>query len=41
MSAPGSDRELRDAVLYRLTPTWVRLIDNRRGFGFRRELSLG
>jgi uncharacterized protein YhbP (UPF0306 family) len=32
---------LRAAALYRLTPSWCRLIDNQRGFGFRRELSLG
>ena len=33
--------ELPDAVarsqLYALSPQWLRLIDNRRGFGFRRE----
>jgi uncharacterized protein YhbP (UPF0306 family) len=33
--------ELEDAVatsrLYRFTPDWVRLIDNRQGFGFKQE----
>jgi uncharacterized protein YhbP (UPF0306 family) len=36
--------ELPDAVahsqLYALRPDWLRLIDNRRGFGFRREWRL-
>jgi len=34
----------RDAILkqrfYRFTPTWLRWIDNRQGFGFKRELNL-
>jgi uncharacterized protein YhbP (UPF0306 family) len=31
---------LEAASLYRLTPGWVRVIDNTRGFGFRQELDL-
>lgn len=31
---------LRAASLYRLTPRKIRLIDNRRGFGFREEIEL-
>jgi uncharacterized protein YhbP (UPF0306 family) len=27
--------------VYAFTPTWVRLIDNRRGFGFQQEWTLG
>ncbi len=27
-------------TLYRLTPTWLRLIDNRRGFGWKLEVQL-
>ncbi len=34
-------RELESVVeassLYRFSPTWIRLIDNRKGFGFRQE----
>lgn len=33
-------RRLRAATLYRFTPRWLRLIDNRLGFGFRQELVL-
>ena len=36
--------DLSEAVarsgLYALTPDWLRLVDNRRGFGFRREWRL-
>lgn len=36
--------ELTDVVsqseVYRLRPTWVRLIDNRQGFGYKREWTL-
>ena len=28
---------LKAADLYRLTPDWIRLIDNRRGFGYKEE----
>lgn len=31
---------LRGANFYRLTPRWIRLIDNREGFGWKRELTL-
>ncbi len=34
-------RRLRAAGLYRFTPAWLRLIDNRQGFGARREAELG
>ncbi|RME78086.1 MAG: pyridoxamine 5'-phosphate oxidase [Chloroflexi bacterium] len=27
-------------TFYRITPTWIRLIDNRRGFGHKEELRL-
>lgn len=37
----ANDPQLRAAVeqqtFYRLTPTWLRLIDNRRGFGWKAE----
>jgi hypothetical protein len=36
--------ELRDVVeqnaLYAFDPSWIRLVDNRRGFGFKQEWSL-
>ncbi|MFN3167102.1 MAG: pyridoxamine 5'-phosphate oxidase family protein [Phycisphaeraceae bacterium] len=39
-----AERPYRDAVLkqrfYRFTAAWLRWIDNRRGFGFKRELNL-
>ncbi len=39
------DPALRAAVeqqtFYRITPTWLRLIDNRRGFGWKAEIELG
>jgi hypothetical protein len=44
--APANDdeaaigRRLRAAGLYRFTPAWLRVIDNRRGFGARREAVL-
>ncbi len=31
---------LKNADFWRVTPRFIRLIDNRRGFGFRRELKL-
>ena len=42
----GEDEEtivkrLRDASLYRLTPYWIRLIDNSRGFGYKQEITIG
>jgi uncharacterized protein YhbP (UPF0306 family) len=33
-------QRLQSASLYRLTPHWIRLIDNTRGFGHREELVL-
>lgn len=30
-------RRIRSETFYRLTPSWIRWIDNRRGFGFKRE----
>ena len=33
--------QLETSLLFRLTPTWVRLIDNRRGFGFHCEWPAG
>jgi uncharacterized protein YhbP (UPF0306 family) len=44
--APRGDEErliaarLQAASLYRLRPVWIRLIDNRDGFGHKRELTL-
>ncbi len=44
--APGSDDErtiaerLKAANLYRLAPTWIRLIDNSRWFGYKAEFDL-
>ncbi len=31
---------LKAASLYRLVPDWIRLIDNRRGFGYKEEFDL-
>lgn len=44
-AAEGSDeRKIADrliaATLYCFTPRWMRLIDNRRGFGFKAEVDL-
>jgi len=41
----GDDEEtiakrLKAANMYRLTPDWIRLIDNRRWFGYKREFDL-
>ncbi len=33
-------KRLQAANLYRLTPNWIRLIDNSRWFGFKEELEL-
>lgn len=33
-------RRLKAAHLYRLKPRWIRLIDNRRGFGYKEEIEL-
>jgi uncharacterized protein YhbP (UPF0306 family) len=38
-TAALADATERSAV-FRLTPTWIRLIDNRRGFGFKQEWTL-
>lgn len=44
--APRNDSErvigerLRRTAFWRLTPRWVRVIDNREGFGFKEELTL-
>lgn len=46
LEAPAGDQErliaarLRTATLYRLRPDWIRLIDNRDGFGRRCEFTL-
>jgi len=32
---------LAASAVYAFQPTWIRLIDNRRGFGFQQEWSLG
>jgi len=29
---------LSKAVFYRINPTWIRLVDNSRGFGYKREI---
>ena len=40
----ADDPQLRAAVqrqtLYRFTPTWLRMIDNRRGFGWKVEIDM-
>ncbi len=40
----ATDPKLAAAVaqqsFYKLTPTWLRLIDNRRGFGWKKEVNL-
>jgi len=33
-------RRLKAAAMYRLAPSWIRLIDSRRGFGYKQELNL-
>ena len=33
-------RRLRESGFYQIRPTWIRLIDNTRGFGFKEELRL-
>jgi uncharacterized protein YhbP (UPF0306 family) len=33
-------RRLKAATMYRLAPNWIRLIDNRRWFGYKQELDL-
>jgi hypothetical protein len=33
-------RRLKAATLYRLAPNWIRLIDNRRWFGYKLEFDL-
>jgi hypothetical protein len=42
-SGPGSAVAARFAAseFYRITPAWIRFIDNTRGFGHREELRLG
>jgi uncharacterized protein YhbP (UPF0306 family) len=32
---------LQRNALYEYIPAWVRLVDNRRGFGFKQEWDLG
>ncbi len=33
-------RAMASNLFYRVTPAWIRLIDNRQGFGFKREMTL-
>ena len=35
--AAGLAPQIETSLLFRLAPTWIRLIDNRRGFGFQCE----
>lgn len=37
---PLLEERVRGEQFYRVTPTWLRWIDNRRGFGFKLERSL-
>lgn len=37
---PDLEAALKKAWLWRITPTWLRLIDNARGFGHKREIIL-
>lgn len=39
-AVPDFDKVLARMRLYRFTPGWVRWIDNRNGFGWKRELTL-
>jgi uncharacterized protein YhbP (UPF0306 family) len=39
--AAGLQEALRKARLYRLRPSWIRWLDNRRGFGSKLEWRLG
>lgn len=41
VSGPPFDAALAKQALYRFTPTWIRWIDNRRGFGWKVEKQLG
>ena len=38
---PQLRREIERQRFYALTPTWLRWIDNRRGFGFKAEVEVG
>jgi len=38
---PALEARARAEQLYEVRPTWLRWIDNRRGFGFKREMRLG
>ena len=44
MAKSGDEKLIADrlkaASLYRLVPDWIRLIDNRRGFGYKEEFDL-
>lgn len=38
---PGLSAAVEQQNFYKLTSTWLRLIDNRRGFGWKVEMQLG
>ncbi len=38
--SPALERALAQALLWQITPRWLRLIDNQRGFGFKQEIIL-
>lgn len=40
VTGPPYDKAMKLQLFYRLTPTWVRWIDNRQGFGWKREITL-
>lgn len=39
-TSPALQAAVEQQNFYKLTPTWLRLIDNRRGFGFKAEMNL-
>jgi hypothetical protein len=38
---PDIESALKAALLWRITPSWLRLIDNAKGFGHKQEIHLG
>ena len=41
VTGPPYDKAMKLQLFYRFTPTWLRWIDNRRGFGWKVEKALG
>ena len=40
VSEPPFDKAVANQDFYRFTPTWLRWLDNREGFGWKREITL-